>query len=276
MRKKLSAVQLKTIQDKELQILVEFKNICDKHNIRYSLAGGTLIGAVRHKGFIPWDDDIDVYVLRSDLNRLREICPKELKKPYFYQTNETDSDYYYPYDKIRLDGTVFKSPYLSSRNINHGLFIDIFPVDVIPNNHRLRNAQYYEHRILLSILLAKFIDINKLNGKKRVFSRCLRLISKPISIKKIYKLEESVASRYSDKISSSNYVSNLNIPLSYGKKGIYPAEWFNSFETIKFENHNFLVTRNYDQMLKQLYGDYMKLPPLSERTTEHDLIELKI
>ena len=94
----LTDIDRKKVQEKEVEILSEFDRLCKKHNIKYTLAGGTMLGAIRHKGFIPWDDDIDVYVLRNDFLKIRKIFPKELSSNFFYQCQKTDSDYYYPFD----------------------------------------------------------------------------------------------------------------------------------------------------------------------------------
>lgn len=276
MKIQLSEDQRIKIQHKELDILIEFDRLCKKNNIKYTLCGGTLIGAIRHKGFIPWDDDIDVYVLRNDFDKIRANFPRELGSQFFYQSNETDPDYFYPFDKIRLNNTLFKSPFLAKRNINHGLFIDIFPVDAIPDSYFSRWFQFYIHRLLLTTLLTKFVDPRSWKGKKRLMATLLRLISMPFKITTIYKLEEKVATIYKKEIGSTKDVCNFNIPISYGKKGIYPSEWFKNYQYTKFENTEFLTIKEYNKLLEKVYGNYMQLPPENKQTTEHDLIELKI
>ena len=276
MKIQLTKEQRVLVQRHELDILIEFDKICRMHHINYSLCGGTLIGAVRHKGFIPWDDDIDVYVLRQDLEKIRKIFSKELGKKFFYQCNQTEKEYFYPFDKIRLNGTSFKSTALANRNINHGIFIDIFPIDVVPDNKLLSNIQYYEHRCLLIMLLAKFIDPNSQTGKKKLLTELIRSLTSWIDIQKIYNLEEKVASKYNSKFGTTKYVRNFNIPISYGKRGTYLTSWFRNYKTLKFENYDFEVIEEYKQLLKKVFGDYMKLPPIDKRCTQHDLSDIKL
>lgn len=150
--------------------MIELDRICKAYDIKYTLAYGTLIGAIRHRGFIPWDDDIDVFMLREDLLKLREICKTELNERFFYQNHETDKEYYYLFDKIRLNGTIFKETYLSKYNIHHGVYLDIFPVDKLPDDLREIKKQYRRYRIYRTVLNSKYLVLNARHGKKEAGS----------------------------------------------------------------------------------------------------------
>lgn len=274
---KLTDNQRKEIQKKALKILVEFDKICKENNLKYTLAAGTMIGAVRHKGFIPWDDDIDVYMLREDFNKLRQIAPYKLPMNLFYQSHQTDPEYYYLFDKIRLNGTVFKEKVLSNHNINHGIFIDIFPIDLMPGNKVKNDLQYFKYRIYRSILMAKYLNLDARNVKKRIIAKTIQNIFKYIDMDSLYKKCEAIAQR-KEKLrgNTSLYCRNFNCLSKDKKREIYYKSSFTHLISTNFEGKEFLMSADYDQMLKALYGNYMILPPKSERKTTHDLVELKL
>lgn len=115
----------------EVDILDEVVRICNKYDINYYLAYGTLIGAVRHKGFIPWDDDIDIWMFREDYDRFAKIAEKELSEKYYYQDWHKEKEYPYNFAKVRLNDTVVLQKPITKLNIHHGIYIDIFPLDNI-------------------------------------------------------------------------------------------------------------------------------------------------
>lgn len=273
---KLSDEERKRVQSDELKILVVFDEICRRHNLKYTLAAGTMIGAVRHKGFIPWDDDIDVYMLRKDFNKLRKICQSELPDNMFYQSHYTDPEYYYPFDKIRLNGTIFKENFLANHHINHGLFIDIFPIDSISDNKVLSTIQFYHYRFYRLGLMVKYVNLNARKGKRKLFARILRALYFPFNLDYLYKKCENIAQNKEDKYINSKWVRSLNSVGSDGMHETYHHYAFTNLKLTDFENHKFYMSKDYDHMLKVVYGDYMQLPPASERVTRHDLEELEL
>lgn len=277
MKQQLTKQQLKKIQNLELNVLKKFDSLCNNYNIPYTLAGGTLIGAIRHKGFIPWDDDIDVYVLRNDFEKIRKNFPKELKNTdYFYQTNQTDQDYFYPFDKIRINGTIFEETFLSNHNIHQGVYIDIFPIDIIPDNKVLSTFQYLKYRVLRLALMSKYINISARNGKKKLFAYLINFLFKEISLKSLYSMSEKVAKKYDFDNNNYRRIRNLNSIGSDGIKETYNIKCIQHLKKVQFENCNFYISKYYDYMLRKIYGDYMKLPPASHRVTRHELEKLKL
>ena len=260
----LTDIDRKKVQEKEVEILSEFDRLCKKHNIKYTLAGGTMLGAIRHKGFIPWDDDIDVYVLRNDFLKIRKIFPKELSSNFFYQCQKTDSDYYYPFDKIRMNNTIFEETFLSNHKINHGVFIDVFPIDAIPNNKVRRSLQYIYYRFLRIGLMSKYINIKARKGKKKIAAQIARIVFVFYPIKKLYDKCDSVASKYVENLNSVDEVRNLNSVGSDGTRETYNLNDFLNLKYTPFEDKHFLISENADEMLKKEYGDYMQLPPINE------------
>lgn len=133
--------EMKKVWAVELDLLNEFMRVCRKHDISFFAAGGTILGAVRHKGFIPWDDDIDLMMMRSEYKRLCKIARSEFKHPYFFQTEETDPGSYRGHAQLRNSMTtgILKHEFYQRRKINQGIFIDIFPLDYVPDDIIDRN-----------------------------------------------------------------------------------------------------------------------------------------
>ena len=154
----LTDTQLRRIQQIETDVLCEVDRICQKHQIKYVLGFGTLIGAVRHQGFIPWDDDVDICMMRKDYERFKDICRTELNPKYFYQSKDTDPEYYHLFDKIRVNGTVFKEDLIAEHDIHHGVYIDIFPMDYVPDNGFLRCLQFWKFHFFRTGLMAKYMS----------------------------------------------------------------------------------------------------------------------
>ena len=268
----LNESQRKTIQKLELEILVEIDRICTKHNIEYTLAYGTLIGAIRHKGFIPWDDDIDISMTRKNLERFKVICRNELNEKFFYQSNDTDPEYFHLFDKIRLNNTVFKETFLSDYNIHHGVYVDLFAVDEIPDSSLKFNFQYYKFHFFRSGLMAKYLNLSARHGKKKVIFGILRLLYTPFSLQYLYRGAMKTVSMYNE--CGGNRM--INFMSSSHRREIFNKKVYSDYTRTEFEGHSFMITKHYDFLLNQIYGNYMKLPPIDKRTTRHDLTDLQI
>jgi lipopolysaccharide cholinephosphotransferase len=268
----LSKSELKEIQNIELGALIEFDRVCRKHKINYCLTGGTLLGAIRHHGFIPWDDDVDIAVMRSDYDRLSRICKKEMDPKYFYQDHRTDKNWYRLYAKIRVNNTVFKELAHNNQSIHHGVFIDIFPIDVIPDEKQKATKQYLLYQLFCKGISAKYINNECRSGKKRLFAEMAKLIYLPFSLSFLFRKAEMIARKYNQ----SNNRMVINFSGAYGNKEVFPKEFFLNTMDYKFENHVFRIPKSYDVMLKQLYGNYMELPPRSKRISHHKIVELSL
>lgn len=253
-----------------LEILKETKRICEKHDIKYWLDAGTLLGCVRHKGFIPWDDDLDIAMLREDYNKFKKIAPQELSKDYFFQTKETDKDYNHNFAKIRKKNTLLvEFGETENENYHQGIFIDIFPFDYYPS---LEKAQ------LLS--WAKMIRDKKKKYKKNSLKRLLTLIKTNIflypkilyaqSVKK--KLEkENINEKYKNSGIVGNALNTSYITI-FHEKNIFPLQ-----KKIEFEKELFNIPHDYKAYISsQLGSDFMTLPPLHQRKVHAKKIILKI
>jgi lipopolysaccharide cholinephosphotransferase len=251
-------IALRKLQLLELKILLEFKRICEKHHIQYFLAWGTLLGAVRHQGFIPWDDDIDVGMLRSEYIKFLAVCNDELSQEYFLQTFESERTYANSFAKLRLNGT--EHPGIKNKDMlqHKGISIDIFPFDHIPDNYFLRNLHIFKLTALTHVCGIKYDYITKpssLKGKLLYFG--LQCLSKVFSKNQVIKMREYLFQKYNKKCTDYYIDSSLCC--------CFPSEIFDQFSELEFEGIKFQVPAGYTTYLECAYGDYMRLPPEHER-----------
>lgn len=257
--------KLRKLQKKELELLWEVDRICKKHNLTYYLIGGTALGAVRHNGFIPWDDDIDLGLPREDYNKLMSLCQTELSEKYFLQTHKTDKNYMYQFAKIRMNDTAFVQKGLENFKIHHGIFIDLFPLDGVPDQIPLRKAQKTIYNIF------NFIRDCKVQPKVKVPVKTIirTTIGKIFPWKFVHFVIDSVICLASSK--KTKFMANILGRAGYDKE-VMPVEFFGSPEYLEFEGHLLPLPQEWDQYLSQLYGNYMKLPPVDEQVNHNPIL----
>ena len=181
----LKGIEFRKLQIIQLTILKEFDRVCRENNINYSISNGTLLGAIRHKGFIPWDDDIDVSMLRDDYNKFRSISHKLDDSICFFQDHTTDPNYIWGYGKVRRTGTTFIRCGQSHLKFKTGVSIDVFPLDDVPNSTLLRVAQNIKCWFMRKHLYAQVAIKNEKNPIKLFFYK-LMSFKKPKSVLKKY------------------------------------------------------------------------------------------
>lgn len=262
-----TAKQLVELKKLETDILREFVTVCEKLNLKYYLLGGTLLGAVRHKGFIPWDDDIDVGMPRADyeifLKKAKEFLPPNL----FVQSMESDPEYINCFAKIRNSDTTFMESSSAKMNIHHGVFVDVFPLDMYPEGviqQRITNfkRKWYARRVGCEFVVR---DGDRLQRKLK------RFVYRKMfpSLKRILAKREKMYRATRESIYWVNYGGGI--------KEIVPAEWYGEGTNVEFEGMQVTAPAEYDKWLTQVYGDYMQLPPVEKRVGHHyvDVIDLK-
>lgn len=269
--KKLDLNEIKMV---ELDILREVTAFCDKNNIIYYLTGGTLLGAIRHKGFIPWDDDIDIMMPRPDYIKFIKEYNKWDKKNYNITSVYNDKNTLIPYAKV-CDTKTRKI----ERNIDYsdkfirGIDVDIFPLDGLPNSYNNAKNFIILQQILNKIyvlLLTKYERhknklINIFKFSIYIFLKALKTLN-VINVYKITKIINSNSAKYD--FYSSKFVAVSVFP-HYGQNEIALSYNFKKRIKVKFETDYFYVPLGYDEYLKGVYGNYMKLPPKSKRKTHH-------
>lgn len=264
----LTEEQLKKLQNVELEIMLEIDRICKKNNIKYSLTGGTLLGAVRHGGFIPWDDDADVSMLRSEYVKFQKACKEDLNHSKFYfQDIDNTKGYRWGYGKLRRKDTVFLRENQEDMPYEQGVFVDVFPRDSVPNNTLLRKIHTF---ICFCVRKMMWSPVGKNVSDSflmRKWYGVLHIISKN-NISKIYHRLVKISKNI-----DTEYVRALTFPLPNKQIG-YKRKWYERYTTVLFENHEFMVEASYKEWLEAEFGDYMQLPPKEKRKV-HPVSELK-
>lgn len=272
--------EMSDIQSEGLKVLIEFDRICRKNNIKYSLSDGTLLGAVRHDGFIPWDDDIDVSMTRESFNVFESVIADELSDEFFYQTNETDPDYYAPHPKIRSNNAYLKEKCNQNINIHEGVWIDIFVFDRIPTN--LEEADAIQNEISnLSKKIVRMVNIypdgigSKLNQfVKSVLFYFNKFFYKINSLpKKYFKQREALILKNKDIEEFDSYaLLAYNSSFDEYRRLIRTKDSFENTIEHSFEGYDFLISEKYDDILTNEYGDYMTLPKEEDRVSNHQVV----
>lgn len=264
--KEIQAEELKKI---ELNLLKKIDAICKNQGWKYALCGGTLLGAVRHKGFIPWDDDIDVAMPRKDYDEFLEFCDKNGQK-YDIQTvsYKTVSNYTYLSSKICDSNTVIEEENFKRDANAFGVYVDIFPIDGLGDKkdaERHFNAMWLNREILVACNWKNYFRSKTHSWYVEPIRFLIFLLSRFVSPQQVIKKVEDYYSKYLiDKCEYGAIVCG-----SYWKKEIMPEKVLNEFEEIEFEKLKFMAFKNYDYYLKNIYGDYMKLPPIDKQVTHH-------
>lgn len=249
-----------------LDILVQIDTVCKKHNIQYFLCGGTLLGAVRHRGFIPWDDDLDVMMKRNDYNRFCEVAPIELHQPYFFQTEKTDPGHLLRHAKVRNSNTtgMFKSFAGKGYKINQGIFVDVFPMDNLPDDMNERK-KYYDDLFKLWGKVWK-LSAFKNRGVRFGTLENLKLYGENLLLsltgkQDIYNAQfEKLAGKYKD-VSTEDCCLILGHLTPKGLKNthLWKTKDYLQFTTAPFEFLEMPIPVNYDAQLTTLYGDWHKI-----------------
>lgn len=260
--------RLTSIQNILLAYLLEVDRICKKHNIKYFLGGGTLLGAIRHHGFIPWDDDADIMMLREDYDKFCEIAESEMPPSMSFQTNENDKNCYYEFAKFRLNNTVFATGFAKNhKKMNNGLAFDIFCHD------KTANSKLGQKLHLAMTLFTRALVFNKWNNRKvengnKIQSAFTNFCIKVFPIRFSLWLERKTLSFFKRKKNAKYLYDGMGRNVYNGS---FPAECLDEVIYVDFEGYKLPVPKEYDKYLTFLYGDYMELAPLSTRLGCHDI-----
>lgn len=263
-------INLKKLQKTEFDILCFINDFCEKHEIKYSLYAGTALGAVRHHGFIPWDDDIDLVMTREDLNRFLKIWKSEEPEGYYYETCLTDQNCGICHTKVRKNGTIFLSKGENGLVGHHGIWVDIFPLDKVKKG--INTAEVYEKGVILNLLTRANENVLDDTEFKKITRALLRMIPYPVR-KKI------IQHTWRWLIENSKRIDNnykwMTVSALYEFSLRFPQNMVENYIEISFEGKKFLIYKDYDIMLRAMYGDYMVLPPKEKQVCIHNPVIVK-
>lgn len=260
--------ELRKLQKLQLKIAVEVKRICEKNDIAYFLDCGSMLGAVRHNGFIPWDDDMDIGFLREDYDRFIEVAQKELGKEFYLLTWDNNDEYPQPYAKLCLRETIYQEKIAgNANNKDNGIFVDLFPYDNVSDNRIIRFFNGVIRKIVSHMLMIQ-CGYRVWEGKgfiKRVKFFPLIMSSLVLSRKMLKRLFMHMAYMYKDAKTQEVGIEDGGVSLYWRYRRGDIEELFE----VKFEEEDFPIPKNYDVLLKTAYGNYMELPPEDKRWVGH-------
>lgn len=257
----MNKMTLDEIKKHELDIMSYIDEVCRKNDIQYFLGCGTLIGAIRHNGFLPWDDDIDILMFREDYNKLLKVF--EENENYKLLSIETDSEYYYPFAKV-VDKNTRVEELLFKDIKDLGVWVDVFPLD------------YYDSELIKKKDIDYHLDLHLVSRYKSfqrsysafrtIVKRFIYLFLKNTSPRKYAIWFNNLGNR--SRLPQDEVCLVCSIDLNKDK---WKTKWFSSAILHKFEDREFYVPVGFDEILKQRYGDYMQLPPEDQRVSNHDI-----
>jgi len=262
---------LRKAQLLQLKILKEVHRVCVKNNIKYFLLGGTLIGAIRHQGFIPWDDDIDIGMFRDDYEKFFRICQTELHEEYIVQSRGNDPGYGESQNRILLKNTLWVDAI--SKNCKYKyLYIDIFPYDTVPPGKWAKRIQFAKYCFWQGLMFMKRKYSFPSDSCKRIL---LKIFAPTIIIfmsdRFISSMLDKTITKYNKFTDSKEYTKMLGV-LDYFKS-INRSPVLENLILHQFEDSEFFIPEAYDEMLCRTFGDYMTLPPDEERNPHHSIIK---
>ena len=245
-----------------LMLADEFMRICNSHNLKTFMIAGTLLGAIRHKGFIPWDDDMDFGMPRDDYEHFLMVAPTEINRDYFELKYDRNEKFYAGnYAKLMLKGTSLVEDSSKEVNIHQGIFIDIFPVDAISDNKVQAFIQLKSFWVYRNLLWVK-CGYGDYKRKKQLSYRATKCLAAFFSINRLKSLKHNAISKYSGQKTEKVVVSDGTYGLS---KETLKSKWVSEITSYPFEDRFYPGISDYDSYLTYFYGDYMELPPENRR-----------
>ena len=260
---------IEQIQSKMLEILVYFEKFCAENNLKFTLCGGTCLGAVRHQGFIPWDDDVDVFMLREDYEKLQSLWQEKADTSRYscVRSNET-INIHHSATEIKDNNTTFINKHSVDSDIHHGLMIDVIPLDGVPASGWRKALQMVDSMIYCCF---NFQRLPEHKGKVIYYATKMALgVFRSDKLRyRIWKSAEKRLSRYG--------TANCDQVASFGEGASimrmrFPTQWFENVAYMDFEGVQMPVPGNTDEYLKISFGDYMQLPPEEDRVARHNAV----
>lgn len=265
----ISEEELNQIQAIQQELIQEVARICRKCGIHFNMVGGTMLGAIRHKGHIPWDDDADIGFLRTEYEKFREACKSELDHDkYYLQDLRSTEGYRWGYGKLRRKGTEFLRLNQEFMPYEQGIFIDLMPFDNVPDGWLLRRVHFIQCFLYRKLFWSEVGSRTEKNPWKRTAYKFMRRIPMKFVIRNYQSFIDAGQRK------KTRLVRILTFPTPKGVYG-YEREWYTQLSMYRFGNMMLPGARDYDGYLRVKYGDYMDLPPAEKRKI-HPVSKLKL
>lgn len=261
---------LRKVQLIQLDIAKEVFRVCMDNGITCFLDSGSMLGAIRHGGFIPWDDDLDIGMMREDYEKFSRIVSSSLKDDYYWQSWDNDVSYPLCFGKVRKRGTIYRES-KSDIQQNCGIYVDVFPYDSISDDRKeqirvLKRQCNIQRCILMKAHYKPWVEVDKIIWKKRIGYI-------PYQVLAIFKSRKKLISDYYSTI-ENNYGDMVYENCGYYWDRFYEKEWFKEYINVRFEDAELLIPRLYDKILTTEYGNYMIPPPVEQRENRHQIYEI--
>ena len=269
---------LRKVQLTQLEIAKEIKRVCDENNIVYFLEGGTLLGAVRHQGFIPWDDDLDISMTRENYEKFIRIAPDKINNKYRIQTWDSSDYVPLPFAKVMKKGTVFLETYANPK-ANNEIWVDVFPRDHYPDDkgkqkQMRRNIQWLRH------ILTMKSGVKPWKRSENTREKLMTIIKySPFLVLSPFFSRKWLKQKWYQEITRYNHSDTKQLSLASMfsiDKYVVPSKTIEEFCLLTFEDTTFNCPKDYDSYLRTIYNDYMQLPPVEERENKHSIIKVKL
>ncbi len=265
----LSDEELRQVQEIQKELIQEVKRICRKHSIHFCMVGGTMLGAVRHKGYIPWDDDADIGFLRTEYEKFRKVCKTELNHEKYYMQDLRDTEgYRWGYGKLRRKNTEFIRLNQEFMPYEQGISIDLMPFDNVPGHWLLKRIHFVRCFLFRKLFWSEVGSRVEKNIWMRSIYKIMRLVPMKTVIKKYQKFIDYGCGK------KTQLVRILTFPTPKGVYG-YERKWYTRLKKYQFEDIELPGAKDYDGYLQVKYGNYMELPP-EEKRKVHPISKLKL
>lgn len=269
----MKELTIQELKQSALDTLTFIDGVCTKHNIKYYLAYGTLIGAIRHNGFIPWDDDIDIFMFRNDFNYFRQVLKEKPNTRFKIQYAPDDEYYTLTFPKV-VDTDTVLIPHDERYYKDLGVYVDIFPLDAVPEEKETRTK--YQKRLTQLKKLHTLLQYKFWIKGASITNNLMRCLLWPSIF-----IKPNWLARYMDKFAYQYEGSNTSLcgNMLHGAYGYtretFKKDFFKNGIKWSFEGRYFVIPTEYDKLLTHIYGDYMKLPPKEKQVTHHNFIAYK-
>lgn len=256
---KLTDDELKKVQDIQKELINEVKRICEKCGIHFCMVGGTMLGAIRHKGYIPWDDDADIGFLRTEYEKFRKACETELNHEKYYMQDLRDtSGYRWGYGKLRRKNTEFVRLNQEFVPYEQGISIDLMPFDNVPDHWFSKRIHFFRCFLYRKIFWSEVGSRSEENICKKMVYKVMKCLPMEMVIKSYQRFIDSGCGK------KTKLVRILTFPTPKGVYG-YERKWYTNLSLYRFGDMRLPGAKDYDAYLRVKYGDYMKLPPVEKR-----------